>query len=215
MPSSWTVFALSLSSLLPSSMIVERAFVCTCCDALRVRREKWCPLIRVSGFSNLRPPSWNGLCHFFGLSTPAQPQNKTNAYVKWWNDMKQIKYGQSVMMMMQWVGEWVSCDEMSEWVGEWVSEWESESEWVSCDERSACVPKVSVKNFSFSVTFSLTQMTKERSSLALAIFLDFFRFSFFCMRSRPWSASFENEKTTAPRIPAWSPTVVLTGRHSG
>jgi hypothetical protein len=22
-------------------------------------------------------------------------------------------------------------------------------------------------------------------------------------------------KTTAPRIPAWSPTVVLTGRHSG
>ena len=23
------------------------------------------------------------------------------------------------------------------------------------------------------------------------------------------------QKTTAPRIPAWSPTVVLTGRHSG
>ena len=23
------------------------------------------------------------------------------------------------------------------------------------------------------------------------------------------------EKTTAPRIPAWSPTVVLTGRHPG
>ena len=25
----------------------------------------------------------------------------------------------------------------------------------------------------------------------------------------------EKRKTTAPRIPAWSPTVVLTGRHSG
>lgn len=25
----------------------------------------------------------------------------------------------------------------------------------------------------------------------------------------------EKKKTTAPRIPAWSPTVVLTGRHSG
>ena len=25
----------------------------------------------------------------------------------------------------------------------------------------------------------------------------------------------EKNKTTAPRIPAWSPTVVLTGRHSG
>ena len=28
----------------------------------------------------------------------------------------------------------------------------------------------------------------------------------------PW---FLVQKTTAPRIPAWSPTVVLTGRHSG
>ena len=25
----------------------------------------------------------------------------------------------------------------------------------------------------------------------------------------------KNNKTTAPRIPAWSPTVVLTGRYSG
>jgi hypothetical protein len=25
----------------------------------------------------------------------------------------------------------------------------------------------------------------------------------------------KQNKTTAPRIPAWSPTVVLTGRHSG
>ena len=25
----------------------------------------------------------------------------------------------------------------------------------------------------------------------------------------------KREKTTAPRIPAWSPTVVLTGRHPG
>ena len=25
----------------------------------------------------------------------------------------------------------------------------------------------------------------------------------------------KKRKTTAPRIPAWSPTVVLTGRHSG
>ena len=25
----------------------------------------------------------------------------------------------------------------------------------------------------------------------------------------------KSKKTTAPRIPAWSPTVVLTGRHSG
>jgi hypothetical protein len=25
----------------------------------------------------------------------------------------------------------------------------------------------------------------------------------------------KRKKTTAPRIPAWSPTVVLTGRHSG
>ena len=25
----------------------------------------------------------------------------------------------------------------------------------------------------------------------------------------------KKQKTTAPRIPAWSPTVVLTGRHSG
>ena len=25
----------------------------------------------------------------------------------------------------------------------------------------------------------------------------------------------EKKKTTAPRIPMWSPTMVLTGRHSG
>ena len=200
MPSSWTVFALSLSSLLPSSMIVERAFVCTCCDALRVRREKWCPLIRVSGFSNLRPPSWNGLCHFFGLSTPAQPQNKTNAYVKWWNDMKQIKYGQSVMMMMQWVGEWVSCDEMSEWESEWVSEW--------VVMKGVLVCRRSLSNFFLSLSLSLSlshKWQKRGPPLLWQFFWIFSDFLFFACGAGPEVPRSKTKKPQHPGFPRGPP----------
>ena len=34
-------------------------------------------------------------------------------------------------------------------------------------------------------------------------------------RVNPPEGEMKRKKTTAPRIPAWSPTVVLTGRHPG